>query len=139
MKKLTFIVMTLALVLGFTQCKKEQVDSQNEGNTVRITLDVNEGNKDSRAGVDPPHVNFIEHDTILVASDGKYVGYLVCNPDRGNSRMTDLLEQLGLESRLLSDAEPKEPENREIDWAGAYSRLKKRRQESIDFLKNSLS
>ena len=65
--------------------------------------------------------------------------YVLCNPHRGNSRMTDLLKQLGLESRLLSDAEPKEPENREIDWAGAYSRLKKRRQESIDFLKNSLS
>ena len=64
--------------------------------------------------------------------------YVLCNPHRGNSRMTDLLKQLGLESRLLSDAEPKEPENREIDWAGAYSRLEKRRQESIDFLKNSL-
>lgn len=65
--------------------------------------------------------------------------YVLCNPHRGNSRMTDLLEQLGLESRLLSDAEPVEPENSEIDWAGAYSRLERRRQESIDFLKNSLS
>ena len=92
MKKLTFIVMTLALVLGFTQCKKEQVDSQNEGNTVRITLDVNEGNKDSRAGVDPPHVNFIEHDTILVASNGKYVGYLVHNGTTFSGDITDPTE-----------------------------------------------
>jgi len=76
MKRTIFILMAFAVVLGFMQCKKEQIEPQSEGNTVRITLDVNEGNKDSRAEVNPPHVAFKDGDKILVASGGHYVGYL---------------------------------------------------------------
>ena len=85
MRRMTYFVMALAMVLGFTQCKKEQIEPQNAGNSVSITLEVNSGastgsaTEGSKAEVDPPHVNFIEHDTILVASNGKYVGYLVHN------------------------------------------------------------
>ena len=85
MRRMTYFVMALAMVLGFTQCKKEQIEPQNAGNSVSITLEVNSGastgsaTEGSKAEVDPPHVNFIEHDTILVASNGKYVGYLVYN------------------------------------------------------------
>ena len=43
MKKVTFIVMAMALMLGFTQCKKEQpITPQQEG--VIITLNVSNGN-----------------------------------------------------------------------------------------------
>jgi hypothetical protein len=80
MRKITYFVMALALVLGFTQCKKEQIEPQNQGEKVSITLNVENGNSNgSRANVDPPHVNFVSGDRILVAYDGKYVGYLEHN------------------------------------------------------------
>ena len=76
MRKLTYFVMALALVLGFTQCKKEQIEPQ--GGKVSITLNV-ENNNSSRAEVDPPHVSFKTGDQILVAYDGKYVGTITHN------------------------------------------------------------
>lgn len=80
MRKITYFVMALALVLGLAQCKKEQIEPQNQGEKVSITLNVENGNSNgSRANVDPPHVNFVSGDRILVAYDGKYVGYLEHN------------------------------------------------------------
>lgn len=80
MKKMTCFVMALALVLGLSQCKKEQPTPQGEGNAVMITLNVEGGNDNgSRAEVDPPHVSFENGDQILVASGGHYVGYLQHN------------------------------------------------------------
>ncbi len=92
MRRMTLFLMALAMVLSITQCKKEQIEPQNAGNTVSITLEVNDVNKGSRAEVDPPHVNFIEHDTILVASNGKYVGYLVHNGTTFSGDITDPTE-----------------------------------------------
>lgn len=62
----------------------------------------------------------------------------MCNPRRGNTRISGLLEQLGLENRLISDTEPVEPENCQIDWEDVYSRLNAKRKESFDFLENAL-
>ena len=87
--------MALALVLGLAQCKKEQPTPQSEGNVVMITLNVDGGastgsaTNGSRAEVNPPHVTFVEGDTILVASDGKYVGYLVHNGSTFNGNITN--------------------------------------------------
>lgn len=92
MRRMTLFLMALAMVLSITQCKKEQIEPQNAGNTVSITLEVDDVNKGSRAEVDPPHVNFIEHDTILVASNGKYVGYLVHNGTTFSGDITDPTE-----------------------------------------------
>lgn len=81
MKKMTCFVMALAMVLGFTQCKKEQANAnsnEGEGNKVAITLKVNGGNNNgSRVEVYPPYVWFESGDVILVASEGRYVGQLV--------------------------------------------------------------
>lgn len=83
MKKMTCFVMALALVLGLAQCKKETVESQVE--KVRITLNVDGGastgsaTNGSRAEVNPPQVNFVNNDEIVVAYDGKYVGTLTHN------------------------------------------------------------
>lgn len=86
MRKLTYFVMALALVLGFTQCKKEQIEPQ--GGKVNITLNVENGastgsaTDGSKVNVNPnssPMVTFGNGDRILVAYDGKYVGYLVHN------------------------------------------------------------
>jgi hypothetical protein len=78
MKRMTYFVMALALVLGLAQCKKEQpLEPTNEDNVVRITLEVeNGGDNGSRANVNPPHVTFENDDQILVASGGHYVGAL---------------------------------------------------------------
>ena len=85
MKRMTYFVMALALVLGLAHCKKEQIEPQNEGDVVMITLNVGSdastgsATDGSKAEVTPPHVSFEEGDTILVASGGKYAGYLTKN------------------------------------------------------------
>ena len=82
MKRMSYFVMALALVLGFTQCKKEQPTPQAE--SVRITLNVGD---ESKATVTPGFVDpvtheiyakveFDENDTIFVGNNGKYCGYL---------------------------------------------------------------
>ena len=83
MRRMTYFVMALALVLGFTQCKKEQPIEQNEG--VRITLTVDGGNNGSRVIVNPnasegyATVTFEDKDVIYVGNDGAYCGYLEYN------------------------------------------------------------
>ena len=82
MKRMTYFVMALALVLGLSQCKKEQPATPQNGQ-VRITLNVeNGGNNGSRVNVDPttsPMVTFEKGDKILVGYDGAYVGTLTHN------------------------------------------------------------
>ena len=85
MRRMTYFVMALALVLGFTQCKKEQPIEQNEG--MRITLTVDGGNNGSRVIVDPTNsgannyasVTFENGDVIYVGNNGAYCGYLEYN------------------------------------------------------------
>ncbi len=79
MKKMTYFVMALALVLGLAQCKKEQLETpQNEGNSVMITLDV-KGDNNAKVDVNPPDVTFEYGDEIIVACNGHYVGTLTHN------------------------------------------------------------
>ena len=81
MRRMTYFVMALALVLGFTQCKKEQIEPQ--GGKVSITLNVENGGASTgsatdgaKVNVNENHVTFGNGDKILVAHDGKYVGTL---------------------------------------------------------------
>jgi hypothetical protein len=79
MKRMTYFVMALALVLGLAQCKKEQLETpQNEGNSVMITLDV-KGDNNAKVDVNPPHVTFERDDEIVVACNDHYVGTLKHN------------------------------------------------------------
>ena len=64
--------------------------------------------------------------------------YTLGNPQRGNTRILGLLQQLGLEQHLVSDTEPVEPEVNGINWQDVNSRLDERRRESKDFLAKSL-
>ena len=83
MRRMTYFVMALALVLGFTQCKKEQPQPQSDG--VRISLNVTNGNSNgTRANVTPPSVSFVSGDQILVASNGFYVGTLTASQSGEN-------------------------------------------------------
>jgi hypothetical protein len=104
MKKLTCFVMALALVLGLTQCKKEKIEPQSEGNTVRITLNVGggastpstgSGTEGSRVNVNPnaaSQITFEDGDQILVASGGKYVGTLTRTDGTFSGNITDPVE-----------------------------------------------
>ena len=68
-------LLSLALILGMTNCKKNVVETVTPvtNDQASIILNIDNG---SKAEVDPPHVNFVENDKILVAHDGKYVGSL---------------------------------------------------------------
>ena len=81
MKRMTYFVMAFALVLGFTQCKKEQVNTpENETKTVNITLNVG-GNDGSRHTIDTENgdVDFQDGDVIYVGDGSTYIGTLTRN------------------------------------------------------------
>lgn len=73
------ILMACMLVMGMSQCKKENVNSNNQGNIVTITLDV-AGDNGSRVIVEPGDdiapVTYQNGDEIHVISGGVYVGTL---------------------------------------------------------------
>jgi len=101
MRRMTYFVMALALVLGFTQCKKEQ-PAQNETEGVRITLTVDGGSSNSRVIVNPTGhtdpdyatVTFENGDVIYVGNNGHYCGYIQHNGTNftGTIDDTDLSE-----------------------------------------------
>lgn len=80
MKKLGLFAMAMALLVTFSQCKKENANTPaNEGDKVNITLDVNGGNNNgTRIYVDTENgeVGFTQGDVIYVVSGGHYVGTL---------------------------------------------------------------
>lgn len=86
MKKLSTIIMALALVLGMSQCKKQETPSSATPNAnpgVHITVKVGDqdGNKDDNGdkhGILPEHglFAFTEGDTLYVGHNHKYVGML---------------------------------------------------------------
>ena len=78
MRRMTYFVMALAFVLGFTQCKKEQVNTPgNETKTVNITLKVG-GNGGSRHDINTTTgaVDFQDGDVIYVGDGSTYIGTL---------------------------------------------------------------
>ena len=88
MKRMTYFVMALALVLGFTQCKKEQIEPQNQDGKVRIAVNVKKGastgsaTDGSKVNVTDNHVTFEKGDQILVGYHEAYVGTLTHNGTR---------------------------------------------------------
>ena len=79
MKRMTYFVMALALVLGFTQCKKEQVNTpENETKTVNITLNVGGNGGGSRHDINTTTgaVSFQNGDVIYVGNGSTYIGTL---------------------------------------------------------------
>jgi hypothetical protein len=85
MKKLSTIIMALALVLGMSQCKKQEIPT-NGGEKVHITLNVNNGesldvnvnDNGGRHAVAPDLgvIQFRDDDTLYVGYNGHYIGYL---------------------------------------------------------------
>ncbi len=87
MKRFSFILMALAMVMGMTQCKKDNTTSNTDpvydGPTTEITLTLSNGSN-NRADVIPDdpegvaRVTFKIGDTIEVAYQGAWVGRLTC-------------------------------------------------------------
>ena len=92
MKKLSTIIMALALVLGMSQCKKQETPTT--GNTTPsnpgVHITVNVGDQDGKDGKDnngerhniaPDYglFAFTEDDELYVGHNGKYVGMLTFN------------------------------------------------------------
>lgn len=85
MKKISLMMMALALVVGLTQCKKdnptENVTPASEGEKYPVTLFLGSGS-DAKSDVDPQDtqdiapVTFGSGDQILVAYNGKHIGTL---------------------------------------------------------------
>lgn len=90
MKRITVVMMALALVLGFTQCKKDKptdvvdpVVPVLEGDTYHVTLTLGGGNNAKsdvtpNDGQDIAPVSFYLGDVIWVAYNGASVGSLTC-------------------------------------------------------------
>ena len=82
MKRLSYILMAFALLLGLAQCKKDQPQNP-EGEKVYITVKVNDGAStgsatDGAKGVDPStgEVSFENGDKLYVGYNGAQVGLL---------------------------------------------------------------
>ena len=89
MKKIGLIMVAFALLMGFSQCKKDHViDNENtvpvlEGETYHITLTLGGSNNDRlivhpNDASDIAPVTFEYEDEIWVAYDGKHCGTLTC-------------------------------------------------------------
>lgn len=89
----TTLLLACVLLLGFTQCKKEEPITPDENGGVRITLTVDGNNNGSRVNVTPPHVTFEKDDQILVASNGHYVGTLTHDGSCFSGSITDPVEE----------------------------------------------
>ena len=77
MKKSAIFAAAFVLTLGLAQCKKEQPNAQiTEGETVHITVNVN--NNGSRADVNTStgHITFNDNDKLYVGYNNAYVGTL---------------------------------------------------------------
>ncbi len=125
MKRLSTIIMALALVLGMSQCKKQETPAT--GNTTPsnpgVHITVNVGDKDGKDGKDnngerhniAPQYGlfaFTQGDVLYVGHNGKYVGMLTFNgacfdgtiyPD---ATATDNLHFYFLGNAALSEALP---------------------------------
>ena len=116
MKKISTIVLALLMVLAMSQCKKnEQSASDNQGETVTITLDVNGASTGSATGgsrviVNPATgtVDFENGDQIIVASGGKYVGTLTYNGNLFTGAISNATEGYPLQFYFLGNVTPAE-------------------------------
>ncbi|MBQ2187100.1 MAG: hypothetical protein II523_04725 [Bacteroidales bacterium] len=90
MKRLTLLIMAIAMVMSLSQCKKkvEQVVPTGD-RIVPITLDVKGGG--SKINVDPNtgEVAFSQNDVVYVGSGGKYVGKLTCRGTTFKGNLTN--------------------------------------------------
>ena len=110
MKRISMFLMALALVLGMSQCKKQEQSASNEDGTVAITLDV-KAHDGSRINVNPNNgmVAFEYGDVVYVASGQKFVGTLTNNGNTFAGNITNPTEGEPLYFFFLGNKTPDEP------------------------------
>ncbi len=93
MKRISMIVAAVALVLGLSQCKKQEQPSSNADGTIAITLDV-KVHDGSKINVNPNNgmVAFEYGDVVYVASGQKFVGTLTNNGNTFAGNITNPTE-----------------------------------------------
>ena len=100
--------LAFALVLGLTQCKKENTTTSNdEGAKVPVTLNVSGGN-DSRVAVEGSTgvVTFEDGDVLYVASNGIYVGTMTYNGTVFSGEINEPTEGQKLQFYFLGNKTP---------------------------------
>ena len=110
MKKLGLFAMAFALLMGMSQCKKENTNtSADESAKVPITLNVNGGNG-SRVAVNTENgvVTFENGDVLYVASGGAYVGTLTYNGTVFSGNVTEPTEGQKLQFYFFGNVNPEE-------------------------------
>ena len=111
MKKLGFILMAFALIMGASQCKKNDESNKPENNNelIFITLNVSGG---TRANVVPEEdiapVCYTEGDMIHVVSNGHYIGTLTYNGTNFSGDITNPTEGQPLHFYFLGNVTPTE-------------------------------
>ncbi len=108
MKKLGIIAIAFAMLLGMSQCKKENTSASNdEVVKVPITLNVS-GNSGSRVAVTPETgvVTFENGDVIHVVSNGVYVGTMTYNGTVFSGEITEPTEGQKLQFYFLGNKTP---------------------------------
>ena len=109
MKKVSMVLAAVALVLGLSQCKKQEQSASNEDGTVAITLDV-KAHDGSRINVNPDNgmVAFQTGDVVYVASGQKFVGTLTNNGNSFAGNITNPTEGEPLYFYFLGNKTPEE-------------------------------
>ena len=103
MKRLSTIIMALALVLGMSQCKKQETPTNgNGGEMVHITLNVNDSeslavnvNDNGGKHAVAPNlgvIQFTDGDKLYVGNNGHYVGYLQYVVDQSGRRFDGYID-----------------------------------------------
>ena len=110
MKKVSMVLAAVVLVLGLSQCKKQEQQTTTDTNgTVAITLDV-KTHDGSRINVNPNNgmVAFGYGDVVYVASGGKFVGTLTNNGSTFAGNITNPTEGEPLYFFFLGNKTPEE-------------------------------
>ena len=109
MQRICIIVAAMALVLGLSQCKKEQPMPANEGESVAISLEI-KGNENTKVNVNTVtgEVAYESGDKIYVVSGGKYVGTLTHNGSNFGGTITNPTVGEPLHFYFLGNVEPEQ-------------------------------
>ena len=108
MKKLGLLAMAFALLMGMSQCKKENANTPaNEGEKVPITLNVG-GSAKHEVTPETGEVTFTSGDVLYVASNGIYVGALTYNGTQFVGEVTEPTVGQKLHFYFLGNVTPEE-------------------------------
>ena len=111
MKKLGFILMACALIMGASQCKKNNESNKPENNSESVFITLNVGGS-TRANVVPEEdiapVYYAEGDMIHVVSNGHYIGTLTYNGTNFSGDITNPTDGQPLHFYFLGNVTPTE-------------------------------